>query len=380
MLLSLALIFIFGLFFSKIFSFCKIPDVVGMIFAGIVLNFFGLLDQSIINISAELRQIALVIILTRAGLSLDFDKLKKVGRPAMMLSCVPALFEIVSITIVGHLIFNVPFLTSAILGCVVAAVSPAIIVPRMIKLQETGYGADKNIPELILTGASVDDIFVIILFYSFLNFDSSNLIFIPINIILGIVFGIISALILLFLLKKFNVSINSSTLIFLSTSFVLLKIEDFVSFSALLAIMVMGIVFYRKDLSLANALSAKFSGLWSGASIILFVLVGFSMNIEYALSEGVKPIILILICLIGRSLGTYLCLIGTNLNKNERIFCVMAYLPKATVQAAIGAIPLSLGVPYGELILTVSVISIVITAPLGAFLIDGSYKKLLQKH
>lgn len=380
MLLSLAYIFIFGLFFSKIFTFFKVPDIVGMIFSGILLNHLGLLDESLVAISADLRQIALVIILTRAGLSLDFTKLKKVGRPAIMLSCVPALFEISAITFFGHFILDVPFLTSAIMGCVVAAVSPAIIVPRMIKLQETGYGRAKNIPELILTGASVDDIFVIILFYSFVNFDSSNLILIPINIILGVLFGIITALILLFILKTFKIDLNASTIIFLSTSFILLKIEDYIAFSALLSIMVMGITFFRKNQQLAENLSVKFSGLWSGASIILFVLVGFSMNVDYALKEGLKPVFLILFCLIFRSIGTSLCLIGTNLTKNERIFCVMSYLPKATVQAAIGAIPLTLGLPYGELILTVSVVSIIITAPLGAFLIDGFYKKLLQKN
>ena len=378
MLLSFAYIFIFGLLFSRIFSFLKIPDIVGMIFAGIFLNIFDLLDQSVINMSADLREIALIIILTRAGLSLDFDKLKQVGRPAILLSFIPATFEIAAITIIGHFLLGIPFITSAIMGCVVAAVSPAIIVPRMIKLQETGYGRKKNIPELILTGASVDDIFVIILFYSLTNSDSSNILLMPVNIILGVVIGIMCGILLVQLIKFFDIKQNNSTILFLSTSFVLMSAQDFVPFSALLSIMTMGIVFYRKHKEHAEKVASSFSGLWSGASIILFVLVGFSMNLEYALKEGFLPVILILICLIFRSIGTYLCLIKTNLNTNERIFCMVSYLPKATVQAAIGAIPLSMGLPYGELILTVSVISIIITAPLGAFLIDRFYKKLLQ--
>lgn len=379
MLVSLGLIFVFGIIFSKIFSTVKLPDVVGMIFAGIFLNLLGVLDEKIISISAELRQIALVIILTRAGLSLDLNKLKKVGRPAIMLSFVPACFEILAIVILAVLIFDIPLQTAAILGATIAAVSPAIIVPRMINLQETGYGKDKNIAELIMSGASVDDIFVIVLFYSFINMSSSSLILIPINIILGVIFGILVAAALIVLFRKFKINSNNATIIMLSTSFILLYLEEYLHFSALLAIMTVGIVILKKTPRISEKISKKFSALWSGASILLFVLVGYSMNIEYALNEGAKPIILILLALIFRCLGTYICVLGTNLNKKERAFCVMSYMPKATVQAAIGGIPLSMGLPYGELILTVSVISIIITAPLGAFLIDNNYKKLLTK-
>ncbi len=379
MLLSLAFIFIFGYIGARFFSFLKLPDIIGMIFAGVFLNHFNLLDEKIINISAELREIALVIILTRAGLSLEFDKLKKVGRPAILMSFIPACFEILAIVLMSIFLFDIPILTALILGTTVAAVSPAVIVPRMIKLQEEGYGKKKNISELILASASVDDIFVLVLFYSFLSANDSNIYLLPLNIVLGVIVGIIVALLLVFLFKKFKISVNHATILMLSTSFVLLFAEDFLHFSALLAIMTIGMMILRKMPDFSSKLSQSFSSLWSGAMIILFVLVGFSLNLEYALSEGIKPVILILFVLIFRCLGAYLCVLKTNLNQKERLFCVISYVPKATVQAAIGGIPLSQGLPYGELILTISVVSILITAPIGAFLIDFTYKKLLKK-
>lgn len=379
MLFSLSLIFFFGLFFSKILSYFKIPDVVSMIFAGIMLNYFDLLDFSLINISSELRQIALVIILTRAGLSLNFSQLKSVGKPVIFLSFLPALFEIFAITFFATLIFKMPVLSAVIMGCVVSAVSPAIIVPRMINLQETGFGMQKKIPDLILAGASIDDIFVIVLFYTFLNFDATNLILMPINLIFGVIFGLITSIILSFLIKNFKTNTNTSTILFLSSSFFLLKLEEILPFSALLSIMVAGMFFRQTNYDLSKKLSEKYSSLWSASMIILFVLVGASLNLDYLFSFGLKPVFLVLFCLFFRILGTYISLSGTNLNKNERFFCAIAYLPKATVQAGIGAIPLSYGVEFGELILTVSIISIIITAPLGAFLIDNLYEKLLQK-
>lgn len=375
MLESIAYIFIFGIVFAKIFSFLKIPDIVGMIFAGIFLNYFDLIDIKVENISADLRQIALVIILTRAGLSLNLDNLKKSGKSVVLMSFLPAICEILAVSLFAPLIFGISFHSAAILGCVVSAVSPAIIVPRMISLKNKGYS--QKIPDLILAGASVDDIFVITLFYCFINLSTENLFLIPINILLGVVFGIISAYILQFFFKKLD--INYSVIIFLATSFVLLELENFISFSALLSIMVVGIVINYKNEILSHKLSQKFSSLWSGFMIILFVLVGISLNLDYALSEGVKPVILILICLTFRAIGTYFCVIGSNFTQKERIFCVISYLPKATVQAGIGFIPLSLGLENGDLILSVSVVAILITAPLGAFLIDNFHQKLLQK-
>lgn len=380
MLLSLAYIFIFGIFFSKLCAFLKIPDVVGMIFAGIVLNFLNVLDISLINISGDLRQFALIIILTRAGLSLDLKSLKKVGKPAILMSFLPALFEISCATIFSALIFDIPLISGLILGCVITAVSPAIIVPRMIKLQNEGFGTEKNIPKLILCSASIDDILVIILFYSALNFDASNLFLIPVNIVLGVAFGVFFAILMVFVVKKLNFSANHTVILMLSASFCLLELEKHVAFSALLSIMIIGMVFYAKIPTLITDLSNKFNDLWACASIILFVLVGYSVDVNFALAEGIKPVILLTFCLVFRSIGTFLCLIGSNFNKKERLFCVFAYLPKATVQAGIGTIPLALGVENGELILTMSVVSILITAPLGAFLIDNNYKKLLQKN
>lgn len=379
MLLDFALIFLFALFFSKVFNFIKLPDVVSMIFAGVLLNYFNLISDNIIGISADLRQIALVIILSRAGLSLEFSKLKKIGKPAFLMSTLPATFEILSTIFFSQILFNIPLSTSIILGCVVSAVSPAIIVPRMIKMQENGYGVAKNIPELILASASVDDIFVITLFYASLDLDTKNLFLLPVNILLGVFFGVITAFILLSLNKRTNYNVNNFTIIFISCSFILIELSNYISFSALLSIMVLGIVFRKINPHISQDLSKKFTSLWSFFSQILFVLVGVGINLEYTLSEGVKPMILILICLVFRSIGTYICLIKSNLTQNERLFCVFSYLPKATVQAGIGTIPLSLGLPYGELIATIAVISIIITAPLGSFFMDNFYKKLLTK-
>lgn len=379
MLYSLALIFIFGLFSTKFLSFFKIPDVVSMILAGIILNHFNSLDFSILNISSELRTIALVIILTRAGLSLDFSRLKEVGKPVIFLSFLPALCEILAITFFANLIFKMPFKSAVILGCVISAVSPAIIVPRMIFLQEKGYGKLKKIPDLILAGASIDDIFVIISFYSFLNSSSTNLFLIPINLVFGVIIGVFSGFFLLFLTKTLKTDTNTSTILLISSSFLLLKLEDFFAFSALLSIMILGMFFRKNNFELSQKFAEKYASLWSAFSIILFVLVGSSLNLEFLFSFGIKPVILILICLLFRILGTFLSLIGTNLNKNERFFCAISYLPKATVQAAIGAIPLAYGIEFGELILAISVASIIITAPLGAFLIDTLHEKLLNK-
>lgn len=377
MLLDLAIILSIGLIFSKIVAYFKIPDIIGMIFAGIFINYLSLLNSNILEISADLKQIALVIILTRAGLTLNINDMKKSSKPMILLSFLPAIFEILGVSLISMLIFKMDLVSSLILGSVLSAVSPAIIVPRMINFKKLGYGKKRNVPDLILAGASVDDIFVITLFYSFLSFDSSNLLILPINIILGIIFGVICGIFLNLFVKFFN--LNHFVIFYFCLNLFLLEIANFIPFSALLSIMVSGIILNTKNFDISSKIEEKFLSLWSVFSILLFVFVGISINFTYIFSYGIKPIILIVFALIFRSIGTFLSVFKTNLQKNEKIFCIISYLPKATVQAGIGYIPLSLGLPFGELILAISAISIIITAPLGAFLIDFNYKKLLKQ-
>lgn len=391
MLTSIALIILLGLFIGSIFTKLKLPSLVGMILTGIILgpHMLNLLDSSIIGISYELRQIALVIILTRAGLALDIKDLKKVGRPAILMCFIPATLEILGFIILGPKLLNLPILDSAILGTVIAAVSPAVIVPRMLKLMEEGYGTNKSIPQLILAGASVDDIFVIVLFTSFTsiattgsNFSISSIIEIPISIIIGIILGILTGIVLVYLLKKIHIRDSIKILIILSVSFLFITIEDllkgFIPISGLLAVMSLGATILKIYSKLARRISNKYSKLWVGAEVFLFVLVGASVNIKYVMNSGIITIILILGALVFRIFGVLLSLIKTEMNFKERLFSAIGYMPKATVQAAIGALPLSMGLASGEIILTVAVLSIIITAPLGATLIDNTYKKLLS--
>lgn len=391
MLTSIALIILLGLFIGSIFTKLKLPSLVGMILTGIILgpHMLILLDSSIIGISSELRQIALVIILTRAGLALDIKDLKKVGRPAILMCFIPATLEILGFIILGPKLLNLPILDSAILGTVIAAVSPAVIVPRMLKLMEEGYGTNKSIPQLILAGASVDDIFVIVLFTSFTsiattgsNFSISSIIEIPISIIIGIILGILTGIVLVYLLKKIHIRDSIKILIILSVSFLFITVEDllkgFIPISGLLAVMSLGATILKIYSKLARRISNKYSKLWVGAEVFLFVLVGASVDIKYAMNSGIITIILILGALVFRIFGVLLSLIKTEMNFKERLFSAIGYMPKATVQAAIGALPLSMGLASGEIILTVAVLSIIITAPLGATLIDNTYKKLLS--
>ncbi|MDB1921950.1 cation:proton antiporter [Clostridium tertium] len=391
MLTSIALIILLGLFIGSIFTKLKLPSLVGMILTGIILgpHMLNLLDSSIIGISYELRQIALVIILTRAGLALDIKDLKKVGRPAILMCFIPATLEILGFIILGPKLLNLPILDSAILGTVIAAVSPAVIVPRMLKLMEEGYGTNKSIPQLILAGASVDDIFVIVLFTSFTsiattgsNFSISSIIEIPISIIIGIILGILTGIVLVYLFKKIHIRDSIKILIILSVSFLFITIEDllkgFIPISGLLAVMSLGATILKIYSKLARRISNKYSKLWVGAEVFLFVLVGASVNIKYVMNSGIITIILILGALVFRIFGVLLSLIKTEMNFKERLFSAIGYMPKATVQAAIGALPLSMGLASGEIILTVAVLSIIITAPLGATLIDNTYKKLLS--
>ena len=391
MLTSIAIILLFGLLVGWIFSRVKLPSLLGMIIVGIVLSphCLNLVDDSVLTISGDLRQIALVIILTRAGLSLNFTDLKKVGRPAILMCFVPACIEMVGTIIFAPLLLDVSILDAAIIGSVMAAVSPAVVVPRMIKLIEDGYGTDKSIPQLILAGASVDDVFVIVVFTALTTLASTgeisaiNFIQIPTSILLGVLLGGVVGTILVWFFKRFHIRDSVKVLIILSVSFLLLelqnRLEGIVPVSGLLAIMSVGIIINQKYDVLAKRLSVKYNKLWLGAEIFLFVLVGIAVDLKYALAAGIVVILLVILALVFRMMGVAISIVKTKLNKKERLFCAVAYTPKATVQAALGTVPLVMGLSCGEIVLTVAVISILITAPFGAIYIDNLYKKLLSK-
>lgn len=396
MLFSLALIFLVGMSAAAIFKKLKLPGIIGMLATGIVIGPYvlDLLDPSILGISSELRQIALIIILIKAGLSLDLSDLKKVGRPAVMMAFVPASFEILGYFIFAPLLLGVNRIEAAVMGAVLSAVSPAVVVPRMVKLIEDKRGTKKSIPQMILAGASCDDIFVIVLFSTFVTMaqggsaDISDFINIPVSIILGVLMGAAAGFALYFIFetafrKNCKIRNSSKVIIILAVSFLLMSAEnalkDYVSVSGLLAVVAMACVIKLKaDKSVSGRLSEKFSKLWIAAEAVLFVLVGAAVDIRYTLSAGLSAIAMIFIALAFRAAGVWLCMLGTKLNAKERLFCVIAYLPKATVQAAIGSVPLSLGLPCGKTVLSVAVLAIIITAPLGAVGIDAGCKKLLE--
>lgn len=391
MLFSLTLIFLSGIVLGSIFNRLKLPQLLGMLLTGIILGpyLLNLLDPKILSISTDLRQIALIIILTRAGLNLNINDLKKVGRPAVLMCFVPATFEILGMIIFAPKFLGLGLLDSAILGTVIAAVSPAVVVPKMLKLMEDEYGTEEGIPQLIMAGASVDDVFVIVLFTSFIGlasngtFSALNLIKIPTSIFFGISVGFLCAILLIYFFKKVHIRDSMKVIIILNISFLLVTFEHsltgIIGFSGLLAIMSMGTGIQEKNSILAKRLSSKYSKLWIAAEVMLFVLVGATVNIKYALGASIPAILLIMTVIVFRMVGVFLCLLGTSLSYKERLFCMIAYCPKATVQAAIGSIPLSMGLSSGNIILTVAVLSILITAPLGAFAIDFSYKKLLNR-
>ena len=388
MLLSISMILIVGMSMGWICKKCKVPSLIGMLATGVILGpyVFNLLDSSILGISAELRKIALIIILTRAGLGLDMSELKKIGRPAVLMCFVPASFELIGIIILASKLMELTILEAAIMGAVLAAVSPAVVVPRMVKLMDEGYGTKEGIPQLILAGASVDDVYVIVLFSTFVGMMQGEgvsvlkLINIPVSILLGILIGLLLGFVLAYFFKKVHIRDTSKVLIILSVSFLLVVFEDKlttpITFSALISIMFIGIGLQRKREEVAKRLSVKYGKLWVAAEVFLFVLVGATVNIGYLGKVGMKALIVIIGALAFRMLGVFVCLIGTSLKKKERLFVMMAYTPKATVQAAIGGIPLNLGFACGDTVLTVAVLAIVLTAPLGAFAIDLSYKKL----
>lgn len=391
MLLSLALILILGMSMGYICIKLKLPSLLGMLATGILLGPYALnlIDASLLNISSQLRRIALIIILTRAGFGLDLSGLKKLGRPAILMCFVPASFEILAFILLAPKLMGLTLIESAIMGAVLGAVSPAVVVPRMVKLMEEGYGVNQGIPQLILAGASVDDVYVIVLFSTFLGLaqgESASLvkfINIPISIALGIIIG----LALGYLLAKFFVNLHirdtAKVLIILSISFLLVSAEDAISsaisFSALISIMFMGIGLKKNNPLLAQRLSAKYGKLWVAAEVFLFVLVGAAVNIGYLANVGLNALLMIALALVFRMCGVYICLLSSKLTRNERLFTMLAYTPKATVQAAIGGIPLAMGLACGDTVLTVAVLAIVLTAPLGAFAIDASYKALLKK-
>lgn len=391
MLTSLALIFICGMTLSSIFQKLKIPGLLGMLITGIVLGPYvlNLLDSSILGISADLREIALIIILMRAGLNLNIKDLKRVGRPAVLMCFVPACFEIAGMVLVAPGLLGISVLDAAIMGAVVGAVSPAVIVPKMLHLMENRYGTEKSIPQLIMAGASVDDVFVIVLFTAFTGLaqgegiSPASFAQIPVSIVLGLLIGIGLGLVLGLFFKKFHLRDSIKVVILLSASFLLValeaSLEGIVPISGLLAVMSMGAALQRKRSEAAKRLSSKFSKLWIAAEVLLFVLVGATVDINYAASAGLMAIVVVLCALLFRMLGVFCCLLKTKLLVKERLFCMIAYMPKATVQAAIGSIPLAMGLPCGKIVLTVAVLAILITAPLGAFGIDMTYKRLLKK-
>lgn len=391
MLLSIALILLVGMFTGWICKQLHLPSLLGMIITGILLgpHIFNMIDESILNISSELRRIALIIILTRAGLSLDLNDLKKVGRPAILMCFVPACFEMIGMVILAPRLLGVSVLDAAIMGAVVGAVSPAVIVPKMLKLMEEKYGTRQGIPQLILAGASVDDVFVIVMFSAFTglaqggNVSPMSFVKIPVSIVVGIFVGMIFGIVLEKFFEKVHIRDTAKVIIILSLSFILVTFEDnysdIIPFASLIAVMCVGIALQRRRAVVANRLSLKFNKLWVAAEIMLFVLVGATVDLKYVQSAGIAAVVLIFGVLVFRMLGVFCCLLKTKLNMRERIFCMLAYTPKATVQAAIGGIPLSMGLACGNMVLTVAVLAILITAPVGAFAIDCTYRKLLTK-
>ena len=397
MLTSLSFIFLVGLAMAAICQRIRLPRIIGMLLTGIVLGPYvlDLLEPSILSISSELRQMALIIILLKAGLSLNLADLKKVGRPAVMLSCVPASFELLGYVLFAPMILGINRIEAAVMGAVLAAVSPAVVVPRMVKLMETGYGTKKSIPQMILAGASCDDIFVIVLFSTFSGMaqggsarlmDFAN---IPVSIVSGILLGAVAGWLLSLFFetayaKEHYVRNSMKVIIVLGVSFLLMSVETwvkpYISVSGMLAVVSMACVLKLRSIKSVSArLSEKFGKLWLAAEVLLFVLVGAAVDIRCTMGAGLAAVLMIFTALIFRTIGVLICLAGTVMDWKERLFCVIAYLPKATVQAAIGSVPMAMGLPCGQIVLSVAVMAILITAPLGALGMDSTFEKLLEK-
>ena len=391
MLFSLAVIFLVGSLLGKIFEVFGLPRLIGMLLTGIVLGPYvgNVIAGSLLSISADLRQIALIIILTRAGLSLNLNDLKQVGRPALLLCFVPATLEILGTILLAPRLLGFNILQAAVLGTIIAAVSPAVVVPKMLGLMQKGYGVKKSIPQMVLAGASVDDVYVIVLFTAFTSLAMGGsvrpiaILTVPIAIGMGILVGALCGLLLTKLFSRLHMRDTTKVGILLSVAFLLVSLEQvlegIVGFSGLLAVMALGVVLQQRIPKVSNRLSRKFSKMWVGAEVLLFVLVGATVNISYATKAGLAAILLIGGALIFRVAGVFISLWKTELTRDERVFTAIAYMPKATVQAAIGGIPLAMGIPGGEIMLTVAVIAILVTAPVGAILIDSTHKRLLAK-
>lgn len=395
MLLSLALIFLLGLALAALCRRVRLPRILGMLFTGVVLGpcLLNLLDDSVLTLSPDLRQMALIIILIKAGLSLDVKDLARVGRPAVLLSFVPALFEISACVLLAPVLLGVSATEAALLGAVLAAVSPAVVVPKMVALMEQGYGVKKGIPQMILAGASLDDVFVIVLFSTFVRMaqgggaKAADFAGIPVSILLGILLGmgagwLLAAFFEASFARRHCVRNSVKVILVLGVAFLLVAAESGLSgtvpVSGLLAVMSMACTLqFRSSDFVTRRLSEKFGKLWLAAEVILFVLVGAAVDVRYTAKAGPAALALIVLALGCRSLGVLLCLVKTPFNRKERLFCVISYLPKATVQAAIGSVPLALGLACGSLVLSVAVLSIVVSAPLGALGMDAAYRRCL---
>lgn len=392
MLLSIALIMLAGMGFSLLCRKIKLPGLFGMVIVGILLGPYvlNLIDPSVLAISAQLRKIALIIILARAGLTLNISDLKKMGRPAILMCFLPATLEMIGTVLLAPKLLSISTMEAALLGAVIGAVSPAVIVPKMIRLIEEGYGTEKGIPQLILAGASADDVSVIVLFSTFTslvqggNVSVLRFVNIPVSVVLGILAGLLCGAFLAVMFMKWELTGTVKAIVFLCVCFLLSAAEDAISlpitFSSLIAVMFIGIAMQKKNGEDARILSGKFNELWKGAEVILFVLVGACVDISHLANAGASVLLLLAGALVFRMLGVWVCLLKTALSGREKLFCMLSYTPKATVQAAIGGIPLAMGLPCGDTILTVAVAAIMITAPLGAFAIDRTYQKFLTKN
>lgn len=391
MLVSMSLVIFIGLLLGSLAKKLHLPSLIGLLFTGILLgpSVLNVLSDGFLALSSELRTVALIVILTRAGLSLDLADLKKVGRPAILMCFVPAVFEIIGTTLLAPSLLSISVSEALLLGSVIAAVSPAVIVPRMIHLMKQGYGQEHRIPQIILAGASVDDVFVLVLFTAFLGLNDggtfSAIAFtrIPIAIFSGAFLGLAVGYFLVYVFNQFHIRDSVKVLVMLATAFLLMGLETALAssfpFSGMLSVMGVSLMIFRKKRPLAERLSLKFNKIWILAEIFLFVFVGASVDLSYAFSAGIAPLVLLVLVSLIRMLGVLVALLKTSLSRKEKLFCMMSYLPKATVQAAIGSIPFSMGLASGEMILTVAVLSILVTAPIGAWLIDRFYPVLLEK-